>query len=232
QLRSAVEESQFYTQALKNFQDKYGELPGDFTKATSIWGAQHATPATCVTTVTNLEMTCNGDGDGWITNQATSATYYEQFRAWQQLNLAGFIPVSVTPITSAGGTQARTVGYNIPASKLDGAGWGLVAQSIYQVTVVNTTFITYYANDIPPNHVLILGGSSISGYLSSSYQSQRITPSEAKGIDEKIDDGLPRLGRLVVQTNPAPTTACHSSDTAFNVSNNDPICTLVFKTGL
>src|SRR5689334_9778248 len=69
QLRAAVEESQFYTQILNTFVQKYGQLPGDFTKATSVWGAADPDKNLCKTSSSNVSLTCNGDGDGWITNQ-------------------------------------------------------------------------------------------------------------------------------------------------------------------
>lgn len=232
QIRAVVNESQFYIQALNNFKDKYGALPGDFSTATSVWTEQNAVAATCVVTVTSLDLTCNGDGNGWITTQGTSSTYYEQFRAWQQLYLANMIPTNVTPITGGDGTQDRKPGYNIPKSKLEGAGWGLVGLSVNYVLNTDTSILNYYANDVPPNHVLSLGGKTYSALAGKSLQQAVLSGPEAKSIDSKIDDGMPNHGKIVVQLVQGDTQ-CYASNTTFTLTaGGKRICTLFFKTGL
>lgn len=227
EIRAAIDESQHYTQALNNFRDKYGELPGDFSAATSHWPAAHADLNTCKVTVTDDLRTCNGDGDGWITEQPDNKTYYEQFRAWQHLKLAGMIVQRVTPITGANGTQDRRVGYNIPTSKLNGAGWGLMGLPIEWVTVTYTSFITHNANDVPPGHVLILGGNALSGHEDLPFQQNVFSGREAQKLDTKIDDGNAQTGRVVVQKHPTELTPAD-----YTATSDDIAWTLVFKTGL
>jgi prepilin-type N-terminal cleavage/methylation domain-containing protein len=229
ELRAAIDESQYYIQALNAFKDKYGQMPGDFSTATSVWPAADAVAATCKTTVTDLKKTCNGDGDGLITAQGTSSTHFEQFRAWQHLRLAGMIESEITPIAASGGTQVKTVGYNIPSSKLSGAGWGLLGLTITYVTVTDTRIINYSANDIPPNHVLILGGNSFAAYPNKPHQNFILTGLQAKAIDSKIDDGLQNTGKVVFQYDPDPMSLY---PTEYLGSDSGAIYTLFFKTGL
>lgn len=233
QLRSSVDEAQFYIQSLHNFKDKYGALPGDFSTATSIWGAAHAVPATCITTVINHLVTCNGDGDGWITDQATAGTHYEQFRAWQQLDLAGMLAYDLTPAANSGGTQDRLVGHNIPPAKLSGAGWGLVGLKANYLISGGTEVLQYITNDVPAKHVLILGGNSISGLYSLAHQTPMLSAPEAKAMDDKIDDGFATTGKLVGMMKAfTNSTTCQTSSFDYNLSAEGNLCTMVFKTGL
>ena len=227
ELRSVISEAEYYTKVLNAFKDKYSAMPGDFLTATSIWPAAHADKNTCKTTVTDLKATCDGDGDGWITAQGTSSTHYEQFRAWQHLALAGFIPDEITPMAESGGTQKKLVGKNIPRSKLSGAGWGIVGLTVTYVTVTDTRIMSYTTNDIPPNHVLLLGGNSFTAYPSRLHQDYVLTGVQAKAIDSKIDDGLQGSGKVVMQLHPVDvsTASYSSSDSTLSYA-------LFFKTGL
>ncbi|MFO0389859.1 MAG: type II secretion system protein [Alphaproteobacteria bacterium] len=232
ELRAAIDESQYYIQALNAFKDKYGQMPGDFNTATSIWPAAHADKNTCITTITNLKRTCNGDGSGWIADQLDSRAFFEQFRAWQHLRLAGMIESEITPISSAGADQRKTVGYNIPASKLGGAGWGIVGLPVEYVKA-NDTLVNYTENDVPPNHVLVLGGNYFDDHMGPA-QKYVVTPAEAKSMDNKVDDGRPTLGKMVVQKDWYGYD-CSTSDaitTIYNLSAADVRCTPIFKTGL
>jgi prepilin-type N-terminal cleavage/methylation domain-containing protein len=67
QLQSVVTDKKKYESAIAAFQERYFQLPGDMNNATDFWGAAHTTEATCVTTVSTGEETCNGDGNGKIT---------------------------------------------------------------------------------------------------------------------------------------------------------------------
>lgn len=227
ELRAAIDESQYYIQALNAFKDKYGQMPGDFSTATSIWPAADADTAICKTTVTDLRKTCNGDGDGLITTQASSGTHFEQFRAWQHLRLAGMIESEITPIAVAGGTQKKTVGYNIPASRLNGAGWGIVGFTVNYVTVNDTQIMPYTTNDIQPNHVLFFGGNSYTAYPDKPHQEPKLSGAEAQAIDSKLDNGLQSTGKVVLQLHPI-----NVASPEYERTDNTIAYTLIFKTGL
>lgn len=139
----------------------------------------------------------------------------------------------VVPISSTGGdNQRKTVGYNIPRSKLSGAGWGIVGLPIYYVKA-NSTLIDYTEGDTPPNNVLVLGGNYFSD-IDKPAQMPVLTTAESKSIDSKIDDGRPSIGKVVIQKS-WHGNWCSTSDaitTVYDLSVRDIRCTLVFKTGL
>lgn len=213
QINSVVKESSQFIQAIKNFQDKYRSLPGDFPTASSVWNT-----------------TVNGDGNGYIITQGTPATYYEQFTAWQQLSLANMIEGFYTGNDGgAGTTQNRTPGTNVPASQLQNAGWGLVSLTVDDINNNRCANIPYFTGDVPPNHVLWLGGASVSPFT-CNVQAPALTAQEALILDKKIDDGLPGTGKIVVQSN-GGGTECRSDGATYNISAAGLICALVFKTG-
>lgn len=221
QTRNVLSEMQKHITAISSFRDKYYALPGDFAGATALWGSSGA-----VTTAGTPPATWNGDGNGRITTQATNTTFYEQFRAWQHLANAGMVEGDYTGIASSANTQLRSIGVNVPASQLDGAGWGVVTI----VAGEASSDMPYNTGDIPPNTVLWFGGSSSSSYSSQNYMQPVLTAEEARQIDEKTDDAIPTMGKVVAQIN-ATGTACYSSN-AYSLTTSGRICALVFKTGL
>lgn len=234
QLQSAGSESAKYIQAITTFQDKYKALPGDFAEATNLWGAAHAAAATCKTTASTTEKkTCNGDGDGAIAAQSDYASdYYEQFRAWQHLANAGFVEGSFTG-TATSGTYQYTIGTNIAASRLSGGGWKMLTITTYDIDNVAAAgaALSYSAGDTPPNLVLWLGST----YSSNLLMNGVMTPTEAMGLDQKYDDGLPLTGKIISQVNlGAGSSKCYSTpDDIYSAADHDsPSCVLVFKTGL
>jgi len=208
-LRGALDEAQRYKQAVGNFSDKYKALPGDFSGATLLWSG-----------------TANGDGNGRITTQGSTGTYYEQFAAWQHLANAGMIEGYYTGVSSSG-TETRTPLTNIPGSQVTGAGWGLTTILVSDASVVNVD-LPYVAGDTAPNTVLWFGGTSITG--ATNTQAPVLTSTEALQLDIKVDDGLPTTGKIVAQINPSGT-ACYNVSSQYDLTQTGLICALVFKTG-
>ena len=231
ELRAAVSESARYKQVIKEFQDKYMALPGDFAGATSIFGGSAGTcPATYAAPITS--GTCNGDGDGLITVNSSSTRVDEQFLAWQHLAKAQMIEGSFTGATgSAGGARDRIPGTNVPQSKLKAAGWGLISVTLTDIAG-GYTAVPYTAPDTPPNHVLWLGGRSASATADSV--AHVLTTEEAIDIDSKIDNGLPASGMVVSQSVSLATSNCMdtgTTPTSYNAQSSGILCSLVFKTG-
>ena len=208
QINSVTGEMSNHISAIKTFQDKYQAMPGDFSQATTYWSSA-----------------TNGDGDGHISD-------VEGFDAWQHLALAGMVEGSYTGATGPGGHLDRIPGTNIPKSQLSGAGWGVLYFSI-DPTGADDWELIYTAGDIPPRHVLWLGGRSI--YKNTNHQEPVLTPSEAELLDLKIDDGFPGLGKVVAQDNTPPSglaVLCHVDATNYALESTPMrICALVFKTG-
>lgn len=230
-LQTAIQEYTKYTNAIIAFRDKYNALPGDFAGATTLWGAAHATPATCITTVGTGTQTCNGDGNGRIVTMQTNyaTTYYEQFRAWQHLSNAQMIEGSFTG-TATSGTYSYTIGTNIPASKLGNSGWKLLTITTRDISAIPLTDIGYTTGDIPPNVLLWLGGIY---FEDTNRMWGTITPMEAYDIDKKLDDGFSTTGKIISQ-NDSGMSACDDGSTGYTTGStaNRKACALVFKTGL
>lgn len=223
QLNAVLVEKQEYVQAAEDFRSKYLALPGDFKGATALWGTAAATPANCKTTAkTTATATCDGNGNGFIDEYNDASYAYEQFRAWEHLNNAGFLNVKANGVMTA--TYLKQPGVNLPPSKLSGAGWALT----YLSQSVAATQATVTTNDTLFKHVLWFGGASPGG-TSTNQTVPPLSAAEAKGIDDKIDDGNPGTGTIVAQTN-VSGNACISSS-VYNISASGNACSLVFKTG-
>ena len=118
ELRSVITEYQQYQTAVHTFRDKYLGLPGDLKNATAFWGAAHATPATCLTTVGTGTQTCNGNGDGILDDSANASEYGERFTFWQHLANADLANGTFTGIAGPGAINNAIIDENIPSSKL------------------------------------------------------------------------------------------------------------------
>lgn len=233
QLRSVISEYDGYLKAIKEFQDKYLALPGDYSGATTIW-ATDTTPSGCPNTLYNTVLkaaTCNGDGNGHVGDSDANATLtnsYEWFRAWQHLYDAGLIP---TMLTGAPGNTTATEaipGVNVPASQLPGAGWTLN----YYLFPSNGSADTGGLWRDRYGHLLNLGAFTSGNYTKNPIMSA----SEAYDIDQKVDDGVPGTGRVrawrtSVLANCTNEIAQSSSTYNISSTNAGNTCSLVFLLG-
>jgi prepilin-type N-terminal cleavage/methylation domain-containing protein len=204
ELRAVVQEYDLYTRVVKEFQDKYLQLPGDMTNATTLWGSDNnggVNPcpynAYLAAIPTSTRNTCDGNGDGKIGNCAndlsgaacTTTNVNEVWRVWQHLKNAGLIEGSYTGRT--GGTSSdtqATPGLNVPASKLRPAGWTL----LYYLNTTTAPPPPWLGAD-HYGHVFLLGGGQ--GSYSGKFTTQPVIPVlDAYGLDLKIDDGNPLSG--------------------------------------
>ena len=226
QLRAVTSEYQRYTGAINAFKDKYFALPGDMSTATSVWGTDaDGCPGTNAA-ITYAQGTCNGDGDGMVEANATSAN--ELFRSWQQMAYGGFIEGIYSGIAnSATGTHAYAkIGTNVPTSKLSPAGW---SQLYIGVAAVSST--TYFEGTY--NNTLIFGAEVSTDLTTGAV----MTGAEAFDIDSKQDDGLPGSGTITTYES---QTSCHGAGTSnstalagtatYTRNSTTRGCALIFKT--
>ena len=239
QMRGVIGELTRYTEALKNFQDKYYALPGDFAGAEALWGTAYGA---CPLGASDGTQTCNGNGNGRIGDQSTANGINEEFRAWQHLSNAGMVEGKFSGISGSTGYHERLVGTNIPKSQMEGAGWGLTAITVKDLSDIPalTDQVPYIAGDIPPNHVLWFGGDSDDASNNSNTQTEVLKVEEALNLDTKIDDGRPYSGKMVAQIRnlapPAPSLCGGASTTSYTATYNMSLsgqikCTILFKTG-
>lgn len=213
ELRHIITEANGNVTNVNAFKMQYNALPGDFADAGSYWSGAH-----------------NGDGNGII--EYVYYTNVEIFQVWEHLALAELVAGTFTGRGSAGGMNAPgpnnrgVIGINIPRSKIKGASWQIkfqeAAYPLYgRSGEMNMTFGSETTEDFLPNGPIIRA-------------------SEAKGIDQKVDDGQPHKGKLYV-SNGFPdgsnellgctdqnTTVSASTTVSYVLDSRENLCTLNF----
>lgn len=186
ELRAVTTEFTQYQTAVQTFRDKYFALPGDMRNATDFWGAADGDDGVgpdCRAIVSSGVTTCNGSGDGRITDDASFA--HEMFRAWHHLANADLVSGSFSGTREPAALAWLTlIGYNIPASKQGLAGWGFCHPTARQYNTGDALRLIHSAE----------GNSS--GECSMR-RSAGLTPEEAWNIDTKLDDGRPGQGSVL-----------------------------------
>ena len=226
QLKAVVSEVSKYRQALNAFHEEYHGLPGDIPNATTFWGVAGGDGSgldqACYDAVGTGTATCNGNNDGYIAINngfPTSAGVREDLRAWQHLYNAGLIESKVTGTQTGTGNLCgfcTALGVNIPKSKLTGAGyslWYLGAQ---------TSHPQWY--DASYGNALFFGAQL--NYTSGGI----LKGDEASLLDTKMDDGSPSGGKVLAwKSTPRCTTSDVDATAAYNGTNRNPVCALIFK---
>lgn len=230
QVASVPKEIARYNSAITIFKDEYGQLPGDFDKATRVWGAEAGAVGTGNTTAcdtiaysasANFDTpTCNGNGDGLV-----AASWRESFRAWEHLANAGLVEGRYSGMTHhASDNSWGIAGINIPPSKAD-SDVGYLLTYIAPQDGTTTVFAGEYGN------TWRYGAQNGMDELVS------ITAAEAWNIDKKMDDGRPGKGSVRSYNNTARPNCADSDngDTAEyqyqNTNLNAGTCNLLFLSG-
>ena len=245
QIQSVITDVAKYTQAINNFRDKYGALPGDFAGAEAIWGSDTNCPNTPYISTPHT-ATCNGNGDGAIGYGANPAPNvgapwvytYEIVRAWQQLGNAGFIQGSYTGTGNAAtplncNSQYQFIpGVNTPVANIAGGAFTLFEVRDTTGGAFNWPMMgrVIQLGSVPQGNVPNAGaGSYPCGPV--------VTPAEALGLDIKMDDGLPATGNVVamkrtVNPNCVRDDVSESAASAsYNTVYNGTACSPLFVSG-
>jgi prepilin-type N-terminal cleavage/methylation domain-containing protein len=239
ELRAVISEIEKFETAVQAFQLKYGCTPGDCPIATNFWGTD---PGGCPShdpfrDYKPKAATCNGSGDGTINNYEDPAynTYAEEmFRFWQHLANAGFISGSYTGTVSSGGpnTEDAVLGANIPRSKLAGTGWVIHYWPGSAFAGFGSPLDRKYGDK---NYFSLVGDpGDNSPFLSSS--ARALSSSDARHIDEKIDDGKPYGGNvipldLIIASNRFNCVTALASPSEYTIGGVTPACSLAFGAG-
>lgn len=220
QIQSIVTDSERYIEAAKQFKEKYGYLPGDFSNAQNYWGANSACTGTSITAT---QTTCNGNGDGIIggdglgTYSAGNTSYYEMWYAWQHLADAGLIQGSYSGLNGPSGSNTapdNRPDYNVPQTKIKGGGFAWEYWNGTTIAAANgcTSGVTVtgcFFNPKPYQQYLVIGQNAV-GYTLFGVL---LSPSEAATIDSKMDDGLAVSGLLTSNnTQLTPSSPCTTTD--------------------
>lgn len=229
QLRTVITQYEQYKTAISTFRDKYFALPGDMSNAVDFWGPADATPA-CWTTPSTSKATCNGDGNGLISdgngNPATggiagSPTSNEAFRAWQHLANAGLIEGQydgVSHLTTIHGATEE----NSPVGKL-----------------ANTLWYVGYWSPVSGGGLDRFDGEYGRYFqfgtktAAQSASGPTLKPEEMWNLDKKIDDGKPGTGFIVPRKllDQCTMTSVGGADLAveYRLSNQNVVCAVIFR---
>lgn len=216
EIRSVTSDFQRYQTAFHTFRDKYFALPGDMTNATKFWGAAHATAATCKTTNSGGQATCDGDGNGLITDWAPASN--ELYRTWQHLANAGLIEGTYSGIQEGSTVYSNRVGVNVPRARASNVGFGVQYNGNYGGDA--------YAFAVDYGHDLFVGAQVDDWWTLG----RAFKPEEVWNVDTKMDDGKPGQGRIITMywdecTNATSQTNI-TADYALNNPNKD--CAIYF----
>ncbi len=220
ELRAVTTEHQRYRTAVYAFRDKYFKLPGDFDRATDVWGTVAVCPGDSTQPSTDSK-TCNGNGDGLLSSSSVVGVGNERFRFWQHLANAGLIEGTYTGVSGAGSpTNHHVRGQNVPASKMGGACWS----HLHWSSPLSGDLSSF---DNPGGSRLFIGKDSTNGTCVQAF----LKPEEAWNIDVKSDDGVPATGLTVAYFWDDCTDAATSATLSARYALNDSgaVCSLNFK---
>lgn len=201
-IKNVMREQEQYLIAIRFFDQQFGGLPGDSSRAGTLLGVS------------------GGDDDGGVEWNSSSEVWY----AWQQLALSGYIEGSYTGAASGGGAA---VGVNFPESEeFKGYGWFLMGAAAWDMQYTNTT----EKEGITQLRLSgrYAGPSSTDPYPWTG----PLTVDEAYSIDAKFDDGAPGTGEIGVHPTWSTIWGCSSTADAntsvYNLSVDGEICHISF----
>ena len=165
-IKTVISEVNDFKVAVQQYEDYYGQLPGDHSTASSYWPDPQ-----CVDEATNP---CDGGGDGSINSN------FEDLRAWQHLSLAAMIKGTFNGLR-VGVAGTRSPGINVPVSK---SGWG----GYILFAVSGDWASTDFTNG--SKSVITTGDKGCGSTMGCG----TLTGPDAKLIDKKTDDGIAGTG--------------------------------------
>ena len=230
ELRSVSTEQTRFVTALNTFRDKYFALPGDMPNASAYWGLQAAAGSgTCKSTPATTTATCDGDGNGQIAYDNTTATpsyEYESFRAWQHLANAGLIEGTYTGVGYDAGYLYYRRGVDVPTARVGNSGvWAL-----WYLTSRFSGGGTWMAPR--SGHYLALG--NIAGATVNRWHNPLLKAQDAYNLDMKMDDGKPNTGTVSVMATATYNANCATDQTDganYLLSSTVVGCIMFFSTG-
>lgn len=263
ELKSIMTETADMRTLVSTFHTRYHGLPGDITNATKVWGevGDVDNSLSCPDDAGTGTETCDGNGDRRVAPTTITLTDAgqapESFRAWQQLQQAGLLSSSMTGLAASGGARDSVIGTNIPASQYSkAAGWSLFFIPHSSETTGNCKQITS-SGGFARSVCRFAGGGNNWIFMERTYGNvltlgeqlddnfavnPLLPPQEAKGLDEKYDDGLPGTGSLVAIGDYAgdsnttadcfeaadPTGAGYTTQLDYSISESKKACSLLF----
>lgn len=213
--------------AVNAFRSKYNALPGDMDNAAAYWGFANSGGAggECADPLDNRgtgTQTCNGNGDGYISygSSLSAGESWELYRFWQHLSNAKLLNGNYSGVSAATNSHdAHKPGVNSLAGNLGNSGWTTWS-------IGNFGNASYFSHNYD---TLLYFGAATSGSLNFG---PVLTAQEVASIDNKIDDGKPARGSVLVLYHTACTNSGGTStdyDADYAVSSDALACAILFK---
>ena len=208
-LRAIITEREKFHTAVDTFLVKYNCYPGTCINATDFFGV--STTGCPIPAGGTSQGTCDGDGGRIFWDWPN---YITTILFWHHLSLAGLVSGAYTGIPKdfPNGTPKSTTGE---------AHW-----SVWNSDIVNVEGTSTFNTD----KLSVQLGTLYSGNGTYEPVSGFLTPLQAWSIDSKIDDGLPKSGRVyywLMTGHWAYNPNC-ATDSSYNFSNTDLVCNLNF----
>lgn len=207
---------QEYKAAVSNFTERYLELPGDFSKASTYWtGARDGNG--------------NGQIEGGIYTCANGGNYYEQWASFEHLSKAGLVEGNYTH--NNGDQRYANPGGNTPATPIQGGGYTM--RFCGEISTGNSYyFLGNYGHVIQIGSPLSYNGGTSEG----GSRGPLFTTEEAGAVDKKMDDSYPGRGSIRAPQNgdnksPGCTTTNSASTADYNYAEGGLKCPLFFVLG-
>ncbi|MCK6484497.1 MAG: type II secretion system GspH family protein [Phycisphaerae bacterium] len=252
ELQAIMADVNRFRNAAKLFQDRYKYLPGDYPNAAEMWGTdagcnsgnQDNTAANHV----SKKATCGGNGDGVIggygginwPNAETvgdSVAIREPLRAWQHLANAGLVE-GLYSGASSDVTNGYEPGVNIPLG-FQSRDNGFNMFQAYRISPGGTDPGGFAIPGVYPGkygHIIAYGRAK-GVPTKQGLPRPALRATDAKTIDDKLDDGRPGTGSVISFTpgsaySPNCTTTANPVDAMYRTEQAGVVCALVFLTGL
>lgn len=262
ELRQIATDAGSYITAFYQFKAKYGQIPGDFDNATTMWGRADGVAGTgqCAAPDSNASTgkpTCNGDGDGtlnWCSNLlgCTTTVNHESYRAWQHMAAADMIVGQYKGQAYDGAMigTGMSVGYTTLPGIMYGHNGGAyvagalppgpttpLAKTDYQWfpgpgMVNNATSTDDVLFDGDYSSALILHTRQPGVNYSPIFSKPVLTPTEMAYLDTKIDDGAAPTGYIRVMKWGYKKCVVSAVDTSYDVGSSTLLCSPIFMTSL
>ncbi len=195
ELRSITTEYTSFQIAVNTFKNKYFQIPGDMTNATSFWG-DNATHCADAGITDGTPGTCSGDGDGFVAQQAAAASQEaEGYMFWQHLSNAGLVEGNFTGLAGSGGVFDDESNENVPGSEFNGGCWSLDTENAGTGTNFDVPLGPKVSSGGAYYNLLSLGADSTTGDCDEKV----MTPEDAWNLDTKMDDGKPAYGSIIAR---------------------------------
>lgn len=176
EVRKSINSLEQVGSAINTFKLKYGCLPGDCTNTTSL--------------LSNIS-TGNGNGNGYIDNWA-----WESVAAVDSLRSANLLTDALVEYNNAGGVSPMFLGTHYIRGHNNS--WSY----LYYADLYSVGGATIPADSVP--EVLPAAkkyGTAITwaNWVNTTgcFSGDAVTASDARRIDEKMDDGLPKTGKFI-----------------------------------